>query len=226
MKSILDFIYLGEVNVEQSCLQSFIEAAEELKIQGLGDAAGDRVKYTPQISQVPTLPETFTAVAKLSPPIPTHPGQISQSVKAAPCVKDELFEGTLQQSLLDKVEEQGKKVMLEVSDTVRDQKDFKKFVTKLKNGGKTGSGKTLYQCNLCGRTQAQGHILEHVECAHFKGVFTYTCSRCGKTFGFKRGLYYHMKRTCKFSSKEVKARLSDSAKMSSNPKLQAEKETK
>ena len=205
--------------MEQSCLQSFIEAAEELKIQGLSDAAEDRVKYTCQPSTVPSLAETSTSVAKLSPPNPTDPGQISQSVRAAPCLKDEILEDTLQQSLLDEVEEQGKKV----SKTVRDRKDFKKFITKLKHGGK--NGKTQHQCNFCGRTRpSKGHILEHVEAKHFKGVFTYNCSQCGKTFGFKRGLYHHAKRSCKFSSMGGKARLSDSAKMSYNH--QPEEDTK
>ena len=35
LSSILDFAYLGEVNVEQSDLDSFLEAARELKIKGL-----------------------------------------------------------------------------------------------------------------------------------------------------------------------------------------------
>lgn len=222
MKSILDFVYLGEVTLEQSCLQSFKEAAEELKVQGLGDAE-DRVKYVPQISTVPMFPETSTAVAKFSLPSPTNPGHISQSVKGAPCVKDEFFDGTFQQPLLDKVKKLDKEVMHEVSNKVKVRKDFNKFITKLKNGGK--NGKTLFRCNLCGRTRpCQGHVLDHIESAHFKGVFTYTCPQCGKTFGFRRGLYFHVKRSCKFSQ-GVKARLSASAKMSSNHQLQSEEVT-
>ena len=37
LQSILEFVYLGEVNVEQECLEGFLKTAELLKIKGLTD---------------------------------------------------------------------------------------------------------------------------------------------------------------------------------------------
>ena len=40
-QSILEFVYLGEVNVEQDRLQSFLKTAELMRIKGLTDGLPD-----------------------------------------------------------------------------------------------------------------------------------------------------------------------------------------
>ena len=41
LQSILEFVYLGEVNVEQDRLQSFLKTAELMRIKGLTDGLPD-----------------------------------------------------------------------------------------------------------------------------------------------------------------------------------------
>lgn len=42
LQSILEFVYLGEVNVEQDRLESFLKTAELLRIKGLTDGLGEK----------------------------------------------------------------------------------------------------------------------------------------------------------------------------------------
>ena len=47
MNALLHFMYCGEVSVEQDQLQSFLAAAEELKVQGLG--SNNREEFQNQV---------------------------------------------------------------------------------------------------------------------------------------------------------------------------------
>jgi len=62
LQSILEFVYLGEVNVEQDRLESFLKTAELLRIKGLTDGLQDR-KEKP----APVL-ETKTRINQTTPP--------------------------------------------------------------------------------------------------------------------------------------------------------------
>merc|ERR1711937_30866 len=47
LQSILEFVYLGEVNVEQDRLESFLKTAELLRIKGLTDGLQDKKESKP-----------------------------------------------------------------------------------------------------------------------------------------------------------------------------------
>ena len=47
LQSILEFVYLGEVNVEQDRLESFLKTAELLRIKGLTDGLGEKKQERP-----------------------------------------------------------------------------------------------------------------------------------------------------------------------------------
>jgi len=53
LQSILEFVYLGEVNVEQDRLQSFLKTAELLRIKGLTDGLQENPEKTPKTSKTP-----------------------------------------------------------------------------------------------------------------------------------------------------------------------------
>jgi len=58
LQSILEFVYLGEVNVEQDRLESFLKTAELLRIKGLTDGLGEKKqeKAPPVVSKPAPLP--------------------------------------------------------------------------------------------------------------------------------------------------------------------------
>ena len=57
LKSILDFMYQGKVNVEQDMLDSFLATAQELRVKGLTQSG----TQLPLIGQKPSLPDQVSA---------------------------------------------------------------------------------------------------------------------------------------------------------------------
>ena len=57
LKSILDFMYQGKVNVEQDMLDSFLATAQELRVKGLTQSG----THLPLIGQKPSLPDKVSA---------------------------------------------------------------------------------------------------------------------------------------------------------------------
>jgi len=56
-----------------------------------------------------------------------------------------------------------------------------------------GSGRTLFVCSLCGKSNAQkSNLMNHVESVHFPNLFTYSCKYCGKVYNAKNSLNVHM----------------------------------
>ena len=69
LQSILEFVYLGEVNVEQDRLESFLKTAELLRIKGLTDGLQDR-KEAAKPPPPPTLAKPVNKEAKTPPKLP------------------------------------------------------------------------------------------------------------------------------------------------------------
>ena len=55
------------------------------------------------------------------------------------------------------------------------------------------SGKTVFQCKVCGKTNLRKHhIVNHVEAVHFPHMFKYSCHYCGKEYKSKNSLDVHV----------------------------------
>ena len=69
MVAILNFMYHGEVNVNQEDLQNFLAAAEELRIKGLSEASSTDAKLEKlEHSSVPKMKQTSGDASHGQPP--------------------------------------------------------------------------------------------------------------------------------------------------------------
>ena len=51
MLKLLDFMYNGEVNVEQQYLKEFLQLGEELRVQGLSEKEGDKEEEEERVEE-------------------------------------------------------------------------------------------------------------------------------------------------------------------------------
>ena len=70
------------------------------------------------------------------------------------------------------------------NEEVKEWKDLRRFVVISKKGNYQDGLKRTYQCTICGysETNSASQMQDHVETAHFKGAFKYTCPFCKKLF--------------------------------------------
>ena len=69
MVAILNFMYHGEVNVNQEDLQNFLAAAEELRIKGLSEASSADAKLEKlEHATVPKMKQTSGGLSHGQPP--------------------------------------------------------------------------------------------------------------------------------------------------------------
>jgi len=176
MESLLDFIYCGEVTLEQEELENFIKTGEELKVRGLS------------IMITPTVPTPLTKMKPCPDNVfvldPSEDGSNEAVMATAPL----LGTGTPLEPTYASVEQYVKSEDSEAFHEIIDWEDLKRFVTVKK--GKYGSGEhKCFQCSLCGKfSKSRGsfsNIMSHIECKHFKNVFTHKCDICQESFKTK-----------------------------------------
>lgn len=199
MNALLHFMYCGEVSVEQDQLQSFLAAAEELKVQGLG--SNNREEFQNQVIVKDPLPDiVFKSAEQHNLKKETNSGK-PKPIKAS--------ESALVKKQCKRHKKKVKKQPAEVTNIkaepenektlMKEWKDLKKFIVlgewaPCKSGSK--SLRRLSQCAVCGKTNASRSILlAHLESAHFKNTFKHTCTKCGRSYGTRRGSIKHRK-TC------------------------------
>jgi len=78
---------------------------------------------------------------------------------------------------------------------VKEWKDLRKFVVISKRGNMLTGDRRTYQCTICGYTDggSAAQVQMHVERAHFKGSFSYSCDQCAQQFCSKYRLDRHMR---------------------------------
>ena len=95
MVAILNFMYRGEVNVNQEDLQNFLAAAEELRIKGLSQASNDS-KLEKLENSVPKMKQVSGGSSNGQPPakkpresspgkITTPPTTLTESISMRQC---------------------------------------------------------------------------------------------------------------------------------------------
>ena len=183
--AVVDFLYLGEANVFQESLDSFLEVAEELRLKGLMGQKDDSGKTGNSMREQ---------------------GESSQSFHERR--KSNSSHGNMASSLNTKFDDQSQIVPINNEQRISLPNfvsgDFKELDEKVKSmmeegqkmipNGKQANGTPKQQtpriCKLCGKEGAGIAIRDHIEANHLEGV-SLPCNVCGKVFRSRNRLRLH-----------------------------------
>ena len=172
--AMVDFFYLGEANVNQENLDSFLLLAEELQLKGLRGNQTEREAEVISTEQTPQLISPKYKSATEQNPLKKDVGlgkEILQSTsERALSVRDEVTNNTDLESLDQQV-----KSMMTVSENAD---PYRK-----KNG-------RARICTLCGKEGSMGNIMQHIEANHIAGI-SIPCDRCGFVSRSRHALQVH-----------------------------------
>ena len=178
LMAILDFLYLGEANVYQENLGSFLASAEELKLKGLtGKTSCDVVGEEEKKKKNPTTICKSKEPLKISP---TH-DRVVQNIDDAEQASKVLvvsinqFSGDLE-ALDEKV-----KSMMDRSQNM---------IQSGKQADGTPKQETAFICKLCGKEAQHNQIVSHIEVNHLEGI-SLPCDYCDKAFTARVKLRKH-----------------------------------
>ena len=182
MLSVVDFIYHGEVNIDQEDLNDFLALAEDLQLKGLSGSK-EFLDETP-VKERSKWQTEHTVDSQLLQPTET------ESQESNTCAE---------------------KVMIPVHNTVSTFEETKPSVL-FKEGVNDELNKTInsmlhkvegiWTCNVCGKTDNRNllfNIKRHIE-VHIEGI-SLPCSHCKKVFKSRSNLQNHIYRN--HSSKPV-----------------------
>ena len=168
LAAIVDFLYLGEANVNQDRLDHFLSLAEELKLKGLtgraetDDDAESNAKSPNQEREFEKKPN------QRSEPEPTKGPSLGSDFRSKELVAATNSTVTVAFGELDEKID----AMINLTDRV-DKNRFR-----------------IVSCNVCGNEGPKAHVIRHIEANHITGV-NHSCELCGKTARSREGLRKH-----------------------------------
>ena len=172
LKAIVNFLYLGEANVFQEDLDSFLALAEELKLQGLmGSNAEKEEKFEEEATKME--PSSRQMISSKNNIERTKKDNAKMDDKRLAVANDTL-------KYTDELDMRVNSMMEQSQNLVSNGKDvFYK-------------GKT---CKVCGKEGSKVNIRDHIEANHLEGVCL-PCDMCEKTFRSRNALRMHKIRSC------------------------------
>jgi len=200
LKSILDFMYQGKVNVEQDMLDSFLATAQELRVKGLTQSG----TQLPLIDQKPSLPGQVSAGQDVSQGVfmrgdsakiqndleenGTGSGQLKlckpEFLVEEPNFGDESFGSNGGANDSSMVDMEGNQGLADLDRLVAEH------MTKVKDHSQ---GKQGWNCNDCGKfSRLKNDIAKHVEAVHITHPGL-VCDLCEKVLKTRDTLKQHMK---------------------------------
>jgi len=182
LKAMIDFLYIGEANVYQENLDSFLALAEELQMKGLMGSGAEEVveevinkhsvkeksKHPKQQNMYPkqgatTIPDNVSSVAKI---------ESSPHLEGTEAVTDFTVAADLQ-DLNEKI-----KSMMETTER------------KMFDGNQN---RAVMVCKVCGMEGKWSYIKDHIEAKHITGV-SHSCNICGTSTRSKKNMRQHKRR--------------------------------
>lgn len=179
LRFLLEFVYMGEVEVPEQSLAKFLETAHELKIKGLAKYGGNSSRLTKEEQQQgPVWPE----VKLEAEPIIEVPEQNLN-------LETELEDDEPKQMVIAEDEHQVEAAPSEgrlFSAEVNAELDKQIEEILVKNDG-------VWSCKVCGKfANHKSKLKQHVE-THIDG-FSHPCNICGKSYRSRNVLRMHLSR--------------------------------
>ena len=176
LMAIMDFLYLGEANVYQDNLDSFLVLAEELQLKGLTNTSGRANQEDPEAKSINSMKK-----------------EVSDK-KQNPVKQRATFNSRIEYQDLTNQPEQTDKYNYNTTVAVNsDPEDLdaqiRSMITKSDVQVENRRGK-MATCNVCGKQGPYNSMPRHVEALHITGA-SHTCDSCGKIFRSRRMLSRH-----------------------------------
>ena len=161
--ALLDFIYLGETNIFQENLDSFLALAEELKLKGLA-GGNDQTEMDESDQDRPSNNPSNNCDIK-----PWSPKSRDNKNKT---FKEELPKKEYYENYSGDLRDLNEKVRSMFNSTRRD-------------------GQGVYVCQVCGKeSKYPTNIRDHIEAHHVEGI-SLACNLCEKSFRSRSSLRLH-----------------------------------
>ena len=163
LMAIVDFLYIGETNVSQENLDSFLAVAEELELKGLTEE--EKKENIPVCQEATPVYKKEANISKSS---------MSKQTLGKTC---DATVGTLALS----------------SQFSGDLQDLNEKTNSMmeKMSKKNAAGKTIFRCKVCGKEAPfSSDIKKHIESHHLEGV-SIPCNTCEKVFRSRNSLSQH-----------------------------------
>ena len=168
--AIIDFLYLGEANVFQEDLDSFLGLAEELKLKGL---MGRTQKSDEKDEPMREESKPFSKGAKFDKERTNLKDTNAEEPRGVLMINNERTI-SIPNSVPGDLKELDEKV--------------KSMMEKGQN--RTSDGRFMKICKVCGKEGAPEAIKDHIEANHLVGV-SLPCDHCEKTFRSSVNLRRH-----------------------------------
>ena len=175
LKAIVDFLYLGEANVFEDNLESFLSIAEELQLKGLEgtkkqDGSNDAGQQKPRESHE----------ANYNP-------EVSKTLKTENETSEKPIETENNKLTLPKASV-WPEIGLELDETIKAMMETSENMIKV---GK--QQKRAKICKICGKEGYATDIKRHIEAKHVEGV-SLPCNLCDKILRSRNALLCHISR--------------------------------
>ena len=171
MMSILDFLYLGEANISQESLDSFLALAEELQLKGLTGGSGNgKQEERSMKKEVPNNVENPVELNTTLNPSIEHPTLMTKHK-------------------LDQTNDSSDTTVAVNSDPEDLDSQIRSMITKSDVQVQNRRGK-MATCNVCGKQGPYNSMPRHVEALHITGV-SHSCDTCGNVFRSRHALSRH-----------------------------------
>jgi len=193
LKSILDFMYQGKVNVEQDMLDSFLATAQELRVKGLTQSG----TQPPLVDEKPSFHDKVSAGLNVSQEVFTSEDSVKIRSEAAnegngtgsgplqlckpeflveePNVGEESLTYDVRANDSSMVDMEGNQGLADLDRLIAEH------MTKVKDNSQ---GRLKWSCNDCGKfSRLKNDIVKHVEAVHIThpGLVCHLCEKVLKT---------------------------------------------
>ena len=171
--AIIDFLYLGEANVFQENLDSFLAIAEELQLKGLDGQGGDTEKKTAR-----SFPDPNSGKNDEKTNLKTEEMQISYGA----------------QQLSPTLEMNKDRTIAITKDAIGDLNELDEVVKSMMETSQNMDSRGIVRlkvCKICGKEGQATAMKDHIEANHLEGV-SLPCNVCEKVFRSRHSLRRHI----------------------------------